>query len=102
VRRRDLLLAGAAWTLSQGLEEPRGAASAAAADTFPFSSQTVRQLARELALTSPCRSSPTTEAETLCPFSANALTSLRRLSDVHNKGCMDRRAWKAQPAPSDR
>ena len=36
----------------------------------------------------PCRSSPTTEAETLCPFSANALTSFRRLSDVHNKDCM--------------
>jgi periplasmic glucans biosynthesis protein len=50
VRRRDLLLAGAAWSLRKGLEEPQAVAFAAAADaSTSFSSQTVRQLARELA-----------------------------------------------------
>jgi len=51
VRRRDLLLAGAALVFGNVLEDPQSIAYAAAPDTTsaPFSSQTVRQLARELA-----------------------------------------------------
>jgi glucans biosynthesis protein len=51
VRRRDLLLAGAALAFGNVLEDPQSVAHAAAPETTstPFSSQTVRQLARELA-----------------------------------------------------
>jgi len=48
VRRRDLLLAGAAFAFGNVLEDPQSVAYSAAPDTTstPFSSQTVRQLAR--------------------------------------------------------
>jgi periplasmic glucans biosynthesis protein len=52
VRRRDVLFAGAVWALGNGLRDAQSPAYAAAAPdvkSTPFSAQTVRQLARELA-----------------------------------------------------
>ena len=52
MRRRDLLFAGAVWALGNGLRDAQSPAYAAAtfdAKSTPFSPQTVRQFARELA-----------------------------------------------------